>query len=110
MADEATAPGSAAGSQTTTLDRILTEGKMAREESQKAYAKDLIGEFVNQVLGEGMVVSHDTFSSINVRIAQIDELITKQLNEVLHAAEFQKLEASWRGLHHFVMNTETGTR
>ena len=111
MADEATGAASAsATAEMTTLDKILVDGKMAREESQKAYAKDLIGEFVNQVLGEGMVVSHDTFASINVRIAQIDELITKQLNEVLHAAEFQKLEASGRGLNHFVMNTETGVR
>jgi len=110
MADEATAPGSAAGSQTTTLDRILTEGKMAREDSQKAYAKDLIGEFVNQVLDQGMVVSHDTFASINGRIAQIDELISKQLNEVMHAPEFKKLEASWRGLSYLVMNSDTSTR
>jgi len=110
MADEATAPGSSAGSKTTTLDRILTEGKMAREDSQKAYAKDLIGEFVNQVLDQGMVVSHDTFASINGRIAQIDELISKQLNEVMHAPEFQKLEASWRGLSYLVMNSDTGTR
>jgi type VI secretion system protein ImpC len=109
MADEATAPGSA-GKQTTTLDRILTEGKMAREDSQKAYAKDLIGEFVNQILDQGMVVSHDTFASINGRIAQIDELISKQLNEVMHAPEFQKLEASWRGLSYLVMNSDTSTR
>jgi type VI secretion system protein ImpC len=94
----------------TTLDKILVDGKMARDDSQKAYAKDLIGEFVNQVIGEGMVVSHDTFASINSRIAQIDELISKQLNEVMHAPEFQKLEASWRGLNFLVMKTETSTR
>jgi type VI secretion system protein ImpC len=27
----------------------------------------------------------------------------------MHAPEFQKLEGSWRGLHHLVMNSETGT-
>ena len=35
---------------------------------------------------------------INARIAQIDHLLSIQLNEILHAEEFQKLEASWRGL------------
>jgi type VI secretion system protein ImpC len=94
----------------TTLDKILIDGKMARDDSQKPYAKDLIGEFVNQVIGEGMVVSHDTFASINARIAQIDELISKQLNEVMHAPEFQQLEASWRGLNFLVAKTETGNR
>jgi len=31
------------------------------------------------------------------------------LNEIMHAAEFQKLEASWRGLQHLVFESETGT-
>jgi len=104
--------GAAAGAaaELTTLDKMLVEGKMARDESQKPYAKDLIGEFVNQVLDQGMVVSQDTFASINARIAQIDELISKQLNEVMHAEEFKKLESSWRGLNYLVMNSETGVR
>ena len=34
-------------------------------------------------------------------------MISAQLNEVMHAPEFQKLEASWRGLHYLVNNTET---
>src|SRR5580704_10404106 len=109
MADEEKSSG-ATPAQMTTLDKMLIDGKMARDDSQKAYAKDLIGEFVNQVVDEGMVVSHDTFSSINTRIAQIDELISKQLNEIMHAPEFQQLEASWRGLNFLVSKTETGTR
>jgi len=110
MAEAEGAAAGAAAAELSTLDKILVDGKMARDESQKPYAKDLIGEFVNQVLDQGMVVSQDTFASINSRIAQIDELISKQLNEVMHAAEFQKLEASWRGLNHLVMNSETGVR
>jgi type VI secretion system protein ImpC len=112
MADEtqSAAGGGTAAADMTPLDKILIEGKMVREESQKKHATDLIGEFVNQIVSEGMVVSHDTFASINVRIAQIDELISKQLNEVLHAPELQKLEASWRGLNYLTMNSETGSR
>ena len=102
--------GAKPAAELTTLDKILFEGKMVRDESQKPYAKDLIGEFVNQVLDQGMTVSGDTFASINKRIAQIDELISNQLNEVLHAEEFKKLEASWRGFSFLVMNTETSTR
>jgi type VI secretion system protein ImpC len=92
------------------LDRIIQEGKMARDESQQAYARDLVGEFVNQILDEGMTVSNDTVASIEARIAQIDELLSAQLNEILHDDEFQRLESSWRGLHFLVMNTETSTR
>ena len=93
----------------TLLDRIIQEGGMVKDESQVPYARDLIGEFVGQILEEGMVVSADTAAMINEQVAKIDELLTKQLNEILHQPEFQGLEASWRGLHYFVMNTETST-
>jgi type VI secretion system protein ImpC len=57
-----------------------------------------------------MTISHDTMAMIQSQIARIDELLSQQLDEILHHPEFQRLEASWRGLHYLVMNTETGTR
>jgi type VI secretion system protein ImpD len=35
-------------------------------------------------------------------IAAIDQLLAKQVDAILHHPEFQKLEASWRGLRHLV--------
>ena len=90
------------------LDQIIDQGRLARDEEQKAYALDIIGEFVNQVLEGTMVVSKNTEAMINARIAQIDELLSGQLNEVMHAKEFQKLEGAWRGLNYLVDKTETG--
>ncbi len=90
------------------LDQIVAKGKMAKEENQKDHAKDLIGEFVNQILDEGMSVSANTMSMLQSRIAQLDEMISNQVNEILHHEEFQKMESSWRGLHYLVQNTETG--
>ncbi|NTV42743.1 MAG: type VI secretion system contractile sheath large subunit, partial [Syntrophobacteraceae bacterium] len=57
-----------------------------------------------------MVVSKDTEAMINARIAQIDRLISMQLNEVMHHPDFQKLEGSWRGLQYLVFQTETSER
>lgn len=91
------------------LDKIVLEGKMAKDPSQKAYAQDLVGEFVGQVLDEGMTVSHDTVASIKSRIAQIDKLLSAQLNEIMHSPDFQRIEGAWRGLSYLVMNSETGT-
>jgi len=92
------------------LDRMMVDGKMAREESQRPYARDLLTEFVDQVLAEtGDASAVDVVEAINQRIAQIDELISLQLNEIMHHPDFQKLEATWRGLHYLVMNTETST-
>jgi type VI secretion system protein ImpC len=108
----AKAPDAAAATTTeaSLLDRIIQDGKMARDESQHAYARDLVGEYVNQILEGGMTVSSDTVASIEAQVARIDELLTAQMNEILHHEELQRLEASWRGLHLLVFSTETSTR
>src|SRR5690606_17455985 len=99
---ETGASGSALPATLPLLDRIIAEGRMAHDDSQQAYARDMLAEFATQVLDEGMVVDKDTVAMINDRISQIDELISAQLNEILHHPEVQKLESSWRGLHFLV--------
>ena len=102
--------GTTSSASMSLLDRIVAEGRMAHDDSQQAYARDMLAEFATQVLDEGMVVDKDTVAMINDRIDQIDQLISSQLNEILHHPEVKKLEATWRGLHFLVMNTETSTR
>ena len=84
------------------LDKIIGEGRMARDEVQKARAKDILSEFVSQIMEGVITVSKDTEAMINARIAQIDKLISDQLNEVMHHQDFQKLEGSWKGLFYLV--------
>lgn len=93
------------------LDQIIVEGNMVTEPSQSSYAKKMIGQLATQILDEGMRTSPDkgVVALINERVAEIDKQLTDQLNAILHAPEFQSLEASWRGLHDMVTNTETGT-
>lgn len=91
------------------LDRIIREGRMARDEVQESHARDLLNEFATQVLEEGMAVDRDTMAMINHRIAQIDDLISRQLDEIMHHEAVQRAEATWRGLHYLVMNSETGS-
>ncbi len=101
---------SAAEAQTKTigLEEIIEQGIRPKDEEQREYAVDLVKQLVNGVLEGEIVVSKDTETMINTRIGQLDRLITKQLNEIMHATEFQKLEASWRGLHYLVHQSETG--
>lgn len=89
------------------LDQILTEGKMARDDYQKEQAKDMIGEFVSQVMSGQLTMSKNMDAAINARIAEIDRLLSAQLNEIMHHESFQKLEGSWRGLHYLVANSLT---
>jgi type VI secretion system protein ImpC len=105
MADEIM-NNDAAGSM---VDSIMVKGKMVRDESQKAFAKDLLAEFVSQLLQQGNTSGGYVAPFINQRIQQIDELITAQLNEIMHHEDFQKLEGSWRGLHYLVNKTSTST-
>jgi type VI secretion system protein ImpC len=89
------------------VDTLLYKGKMIRDESQKTFAKDLLSEFVRQIEQQGNTAGLYVGPFLSERIAQIDEVITAQLNEVMHAEEFQKLEGSWRGLHYLVSRTNT---
>jgi type VI secretion system protein ImpC len=102
-------PADAGAAPASVLDQIITEGHMARDATQRSYARDLVGEFVNEVLAEGGTVSGDVVEIINDKIAEIDDLIGAELNEILHHPDVQALESAWRGLHYLVMNAETGT-
>ena len=110
MNPAAAAPATAA--ETTTevslLDRIVEEGRMARDPADRSRGKDLVAEFVAQFLEGNMGLSRDSEAMINARIAQIDHLVSIQLNEVMHHPSFQRLESSWRGLRYLLDHSETG--
>lgn len=90
-----------------TLETLFLEGKLVRDESQKPFARDLVQEFVTQLVQQGNTISKDAAAFLNQRIQQIDELIGSQLNAFMHHPDFQKLEGSWRGLNYLVQNTNT---
>jgi type VI secretion system protein ImpC len=91
------------------LDQIIEKGRFT-DPSARERGKDLIKEFVAQVLEGSMVLGRDADQMISARVAQIDHLISLQLNEVLHNAQFQKLESTWRGLRYLLDQSETGTQ
>ena len=87
------------------LDQIVNN--FTAEPTQRDTAKDIIADFAKQVLDGAIVYGKDTETMVKARIAQLDALISAQLNEVMHHEKFQKLEASWRGLHYLVHQSET---
>lgn len=89
------------------LDQIVEEGRFAKDVAGRERGKNLVAEFVSQILEGAMTVSKDAEAMINARIAQIDHLISIQLNEILHHEQFQKLEGSWRGLKYLMDQSET---
>lgn len=90
------------------LDQIIDTGIKPRDDAGRGRAADLIQTIVDQLSMPGLVVKKGVTETINARIAAIDQVISRQLDQILHQADFQKLEASWRGLNKLVMNSETG--
>ena len=107
------AAANATGEQTverSLLDQIVEEGRLARDPAGRERGKNLVKEFVQQVLEGTITVARDAEAMINARIAQIDHLVSLQLNAVLHHPDFQKLEGSWRGLKYLLDQSETSDK
>ena len=90
------------------LDQIVDEGRFGIEPASKERGRNLIKEFISQYIDGSMTIARDAEMMINSRIAQIDHLVSLQLNEVMHHAAFQKLEGSWRGIKYLMDQSETG--
>jgi type VI secretion system protein ImpC len=90
------------------LDDIVAKSKVAKTSTEHNRAKDIIGELVKEVLQGTVVVSDNLSATLDARVAELDQLISAQLSEVMHGADFQKLESSWRGLHYLCKHTSTG--
>ena len=91
------------------LDQIVDQGRFGREPEARERGRDMVKEFVSQFLEGEMTLSRDAEAMIGARVAQIDHLISIQLNEVLHHPNFQKLESAWRGLRYLLDQSETSS-
>ena len=91
------------------LDSIIDQSRVATSDSEKRHTRNLISELVDQVLKGAVTLSSDLSASIDLRIAELDQLLSDQVNAIMHHPDFQRLEASWRGLKYMVMQSETST-
>ena len=92
------------------LDQIVEKTKLGKDTAAKQRGKDLLREFISQVLDKQITIAADTEAMINARIAQLDRMVSLQLNEIMHTEVFQKLEGSWRGLRYLLDKSETSDK
>lgn len=85
---------------------LKKEFKPKSDRAQEA-VEEAVATLASQALAQTGLVSNDAVKTIEAMIAELDKKLTDQVNQVLHHADFQQLEGSWRGLHHLVNNTET---
>jgi type VI secretion system protein ImpC len=92
------------------LDRIIEDSRVARSDQERSRARDIISEFASQVLDGEVVISENLAASLDARVAALDALISEQLSEIMHVPDFQALESAWTGLHYLCKQTSTGAQ
>jgi len=86
---------------------LLARSFKPRNESAATEVQTAVQALVEQALQDTTLVKSDVLDTIESMIAKLDEQLTIQLNEIIHAPEFQKMESAWRGLNYLVFNSET---
>lgn len=62
---------------------------------------------VREASTDSSLIAEDVIDTLDAMIAKLDEKLTAQMNAIIHHDEFQKFEASWRGLSYTLNNAET---
>jgi type VI secretion system protein ImpD len=98
------------------LDQILaqpTADRLASLPLDGFLTAATVGEALAAWFARPAVVSNDDDRQrlsrrLNAAVARVDELLSTQLDAVLHHPQLQKLEASWRGLKYLVEQVPDG--
>lgn len=83
------------------LDEILAEGRMRPTDEGYEVARRGIQAFMQELLGTNASAKIDR-SAVDAMIAELDRRLSAQVNEIIHAPEFQQLESAWRSLRFVV--------
>src|SRR3954471_15387769 len=86
---------------------VLKQSFKPRSERAAVEVENAVTTLVQEALADTTVIKDHVLDTIEEMIARLDQKLTAQVNEILHAPEFQELESAWRGLHHLVFNSET---
>jgi len=99
----APAAAAAAAQEVSLLDQVLS----ATKQTERSRAEELMKTLVDQALAGVVSFDKNVTKTINATIKAIDEKLSTQLAAIMHHPDLQKLEGTWRGLNHLVMNSET---
>ncbi|MFV1873530.1 MAG: type VI secretion system contractile sheath large subunit [Oleiphilus sp.] len=106
---ETEAQGQSAEAQEGEALSFLDQAITATKQTEPDTTKDLLANLTQQAMDGTLTWDRNLTVTIDKAVNKIDALISAQLAEIMHAEKFQKLEGSWRGMHHLVMNSETGS-
>jgi len=98
----------AASETTQEVGGLLNQIIDAMPQTTRDRGEELMEAFVGEALKGAVTRDKSVTRAIQKRIDVLDGKISKQLAAIMHAENFQKMEGTWRGLHHLVINSETG--
>jgi len=89
---------------------FLEQAISATKQTSRDETEELLRTLTQEAMKGTVKWDKNLSVTINSAIAAIDRALSSQLSAVMHHEKFQKLEGSWRGLNHLVMNSETGSQ
>jgi type VI secretion system protein ImpC len=89
-------------------NRLVASARMSGNASNETFIRSLLALF-EEIAAGSILLSDDVDTMIGERVKAIDELASREMDELLHAEPMQKLEASWRGLASLVLQSETSS-
>tara|TARA_Y100001001_G_scaffold164740_1_gene198488 strand:- start:6118 stop:7596 length:1479 start_codon:yes stop_codon:yes gene_type:complete len=88
------------------LDQVMQETRMSPGDDGFDTARRGVEAFISDLLKSNTKVDKVEKKLVDDMISAIDEKISAQLDEIVHAGEFKKVESAWRGLHFLVKRTD----
>jgi type VI secretion system protein ImpC len=86
---------------------LLKQSFKPRNERAASEVESAVSTLVTTALADTTLLKDDVLETLDAMIAALDKQLSDQVNEILHAPEFQQIESAWRGLNYLVMNSET---
>lgn len=88
------------------LDRIIAQTRLSPDDEAYAIAKRGVSAFIEELLKPHNQDEPVKKAMVDRMIAEIDGKLSRQMDEILHHADFQALESAWRGLKLLVERTD----
>jgi type VI secretion system protein ImpC len=86
---------------------LLDQAIGATKQTEPGRIQELLRALTTEALAGTVTFDRNLTITLTEAVKALDERLSQQLAAIMHHPDFLRLEGSWRGLHHLVMNTET---
>lgn len=88
------------------LDEIMAQSRMSPESEAYGIAKQGVAAFISNIFASQNEDEQINKLLIDKMLVELDNQLSAQVDQILHAPKFQELESSWRSLKLLVDRTD----